>query len=54
MMFYKVKEFFSGDHTHTNKIGANTNAASVAKGLKISKEKTLKKYLIKAKIKEND
>lgn len=50
----KVKEFFSGDHTHTNKIGANTNAASVAKGLKISKEKTLKKYLIKAKIKEND
>jgi len=50
----QVKAFFPGDHTHTNKLGAEVNAASVAKGIQMSSEKSLKKYLIKSKLTGND
>lgn len=42
----KVKEFFPGDHTHTNKAGAMVNAASVVEGLKKTKNFPLSDYLI--------
>lgn len=42
----KVKEFFPGDHTHTNEAGATVNAASVAEGIKLIKALGLNKYLL--------
>ena len=41
----KVKEFFPGDHTHTNETGARLNAGMVVKGMKQLKGLELKKYL---------
>lgn len=41
----KAKEFFPGDHTHTNEAGAKLNAASVIEGLRKLKECTLNNYL---------
>ena len=43
----KVKEFFPGDHTHTNQEGARVNAASVVDGIKANPKNTLNTYLIK-------
>jgi lysophospholipase L1-like esterase len=43
----KVKEFFPGDHTHTNKEGATVNAASVAEGIRQNPKIELNKYLLK-------
>ncbi|MEI9808522.1 MAG: rhamnogalacturonan acetylesterase [Bacteroidota bacterium] len=43
----KVKEFFPGDHTHTNKEGAAVNAASVAEGIRQNPKIELNKYLLK-------
>lgn len=42
----KVKTFFPGDHTHTNKAGAQLNAENVIQGLRELKDCTLKAYLI--------
>lgn len=42
----KVKTFFPGDHTHTNREGAEINAASIVEGLRQQKDCTLNKYLI--------
>ena len=42
----KVKPFFPNEHTHTNKDGAKMNAESVVDGIKLSKEKKLKKALL--------
>lgn len=42
----KVKEFFPGDHTHTNEAGALVNATSVAAGIKLFKDLGLNKYLL--------
>ncbi len=42
----KVKEFFPGDHTHTNEAGATVNAASVTEGIKLLKNLGLNKYLL--------
>lgn len=42
----KVKEFFPGDHTHTNEAGALVNASSVAEGIKLLKDLGLNKYLL--------
>ena len=42
----KVKEFFPGDHTHTNEAGATVNAASVTEGIKLLKSLGLNKYLL--------
>ena len=41
-----VKEFFSGDHTHTNMDGAKLNAASVVDGIRSIKDLPLNQYLI--------
>ena len=41
----KVKEFFPGDHTHTNEAGAVINAASVTEGIRLLKDLTLNNYL---------
>jgi lysophospholipase L1-like esterase len=41
----KVKELFSGDHTHTNKEGAQINAASVVEGIRQVKECKLNAFL---------
>jgi lysophospholipase L1-like esterase len=43
----KVKEFFPGDHTHTNKEGAGVNAASVVEGIKLYSGNSLNQYLLK-------
>jgi len=43
----KVKQFFPGDHTHTNKEGAAVNAASVVDGLRQNPKIELNKYLLK-------
>lgn len=43
----KVKTFFPGDHTHTNREGARVNAASVADGIKLNPTISLNDYLIK-------
>jgi rhamnogalacturonan acetylesterase len=43
----KVKEFFPGDHTHTNKEGARVNAASVVEGIRLNPRFALNNYLIK-------
>jgi rhamnogalacturonan acetylesterase len=43
----KVKEFFPGDHTHTNEEGARINAASVTDGIKLNSKNPLNNYLIK-------
>ncbi len=42
----KVKEFFPGDHTHTNKEGAGINAASVVEGIRQNRKIGLNNYLI--------
>lgn len=42
----KVKEFFPGDHTHTNEAGAVVNASSVVEGIKLIKNLALNKYLL--------
>jgi rhamnogalacturonan acetylesterase len=42
----KVKEFFPGDHTHTNEAGATVNAASVTEGIKANKKLGLNNYLL--------
>jgi lysophospholipase L1-like esterase len=44
----KVKDFFAGDHTHTNKEGARINAQAIVEGIKASSEKRLKKLLSKS------
>ncbi|MFV0605308.1 MAG: rhamnogalacturonan acetylesterase [Niabella sp.] len=41
----KVSELFFGDHTHTNKQGADVNAKSVIEGIKINGSNHLNKYL---------
>ncbi len=43
----KVKELFSGDHTHTNEAGATLNAASVTEGIRSVPGLGLNKYLLK-------
>ena len=43
----KVKDYFYGDHTHTNEAGARINAASVVEGIKMDKKNPLNKYLKK-------
>lgn len=43
----KVKEFFPGDHTHTNQEGAKLNAASVVEGIRALKDCPLNNYLLK-------
>ncbi len=43
----KVKAFFPGDHTHTNKEGAAINAASVVEGIRQNSKIELNKYLVK-------
>lgn len=43
----KVKAFFPGDHTHTNREGARLNAASVADGIKSNPQNSLNGYLSK-------
>jgi len=43
----KVKEFFPGDHSHTNKLGADVNAQSVVEGIKQNPAIPLNKYLLK-------
>jgi lysophospholipase L1-like esterase len=40
-----VKTFFPGDHTHTNKKGAELNAGSVVEGLRSIKHCPLNKFL---------
>jgi lysophospholipase L1-like esterase len=40
-----VKRFFPGDHTHTNKMGANVNAESVVEGIRADAKNPLNKYL---------
>ena len=42
----KTKEFFPGDHTHTNEAGAAVNAASVAEGIRLLKNLGLNNYLL--------
>jgi lysophospholipase L1-like esterase len=42
----KVKELFSGDHTHTNEAGATMNAASVIEGIRSIPGLGLNKYLL--------
>jgi len=41
----QVKTFFPGDHTHTNKVGAELNARTVAEAIKSLKDCGLKVYL---------
>jgi lysophospholipase L1-like esterase len=43
----KVKDFFYGDHTHTNKRGADINAQSIVEGIKQNASIGLNKYLVK-------
>lgn len=43
----KVKELFSGDHTHTNEAGATLNAASVTEGIRSIPGLGLNKYVLK-------
>lgn len=43
----KVKTLFPGDHTHTNREGAEVNAASVADGIKAAAKNPLMNYLSK-------
>ena len=45
----KVKELFSGDHTHTNETGATINAASVTEGIQSIPGLGLNKYLLQKK-----
>lgn len=42
----KVKEFFPGDHTHTNREGARVNAASVTEGIRRDPKNKLNPYLL--------
>lgn len=42
----ETKKFFPGDHTHTNKDGADVNAQSVVEGLRLQKNISLNKYLL--------
>jgi lysophospholipase L1-like esterase len=42
----EVEKFFPGDHTHTNKEGADVNAQSVVEGLKQNPKIGLTKYLV--------
>jgi hypothetical protein len=41
----KVKEFFPGDHTHTNEAGAKLNAEEVVAGIKKLEKTSLTGYL---------
>jgi rhamnogalacturonan acetylesterase len=41
----KVKEYFPGDHTHTNKEGAAVNAASVVEGIRQNRDIALNNFL---------
>ncbi|MBS1663029.1 MAG: rhamnogalacturonan acetylesterase [Bacteroidetes bacterium] len=41
----KVKEFFPGDHTHTNEAGAKLNAVTVMEGIRKVGGLELKKYI---------
>lgn len=43
----KVKNFFPGDHTHTNLAGATLNALSVVEGIRSIQDCPLNKYLAK-------
>ncbi|HMH21883.1 MAG TPA: rhamnogalacturonan acetylesterase [Puia sp.] len=42
----KVKEFFPGDHTHTNEAGARLNAKAIISGLRKIPSLPLKDYLL--------
>ncbi len=42
----EVKKYFPGDHTHTNRLGADVNAQSVVEGIKQNKAIGLHKYLL--------
>ena len=42
----KVKTFFPGDHTHTNKEGAMINASSIVEGIRQIKNCPLNKFLL--------
>ena len=42
----KVKEFFPGDHTHTNEAGAQLNSAAVVAGIKKLDKLPLQSYLL--------
>ncbi len=43
----KVKDYFYGDHTHTNEVGARINASSVIEGIRLDKKQPLNKYIKK-------
>jgi rhamnogalacturonan acetylesterase len=43
----EVKKFFPGDHTHTNKLGADVNAQSVVTGIRQNSSILLNHYLRK-------
>lgn len=43
----KVSKLFYGDHTHTNREGADANASSVIEGIKMNAGLGLNKFLIK-------
>lgn len=43
----KVKTFFPGDHTHTNREGARENAASIVDGIKANPKNPLNQFLKK-------
>jgi lysophospholipase L1-like esterase len=40
-------DFFPGDHTHTNRAGAQLNAALVTEGLKALKKSPVQQYLLR-------
>ena len=42
----RVKQFFPGDHTHTNEAGAVLNAMSVVRGVKKLRHCKLRQYLV--------
>ena len=41
----EINKFFEKDHTHTNRLGADLNAATVIEGIKSLKHCKLKKYI---------
>ncbi|WP_426059811.1 rhamnogalacturonan acetylesterase [Hymenobacter sp. B1770] len=43
----EIKNFFPGDHTHTNEAGARVNAESVVDGIRSNRKIALNKYLKK-------
>jgi len=43
----RVKTYFPGDHTHTNKEGARVNAASIVDGIKANPKNPLNQFIVK-------